>query len=61
MAAATSGTAPPPSHASDVAHHHATSWRGERMRYTAIGSGARSRTTAPVNVDPVVPVSATVK
>jgi hypothetical protein len=29
--------------------------------YPAIGSGWRSRTTAPVNVEPVVPVSSTVR
>jgi hypothetical protein len=29
------------------------------MRYTAIGRGWRSRTTWPVNVEPVVPVSST--
>ena len=29
--------------------------------YPAIGNGWRSRTTVPVNVDPVVPVSSTVR
>ena len=33
----------------------------QRTLHPAIGNGWRSRTTVPVNVDPVVPVSSTVK
>src|SRR5687768_7456851 len=31
----------------------------QKILHTASGNGARSRTTVPVNVDPVVPVSST--
>ena len=54
------GSPPPP-----CAPPHTRNGRGERQsargRLTqAIGSGRRSVTIAPVNVDPVVPVSSTV-